>query len=647
MKGNWPRFSEYNAAFHHPETGLIPLELKHARVERNGFGSPDPLSGGFAYIYRLTLPDGSQKAVRVFIQEDPVRDVRIPWVLRRLEELKLKHPALQDVFLPCRWIDPCVHTVSGDVPALVMDWSAGQTLAEWLRKHQGDSGSIQNFREQFFRMMELLEKAGIAHGDLQVGNILVNQMGHPVLVDYDGVAFFDEDHPPPIQGGHPNFQHPYRPANLPSSQLDRFPAITIDLGLAAWCLFSGASWFLSLVADSDRLYFSRSDFLDPAHSEAFGRLVDHPVLATAARELEALCKANPETVPSLTEFRSRAFPSEVEAAGTEAPAITEEGMPSAAPAVQGFEDKDVQNAVPLSERGQKGEAKRGRKRPKWEEKETEYVPVFPLYSALDVEDLRGRVGEMIEVIGKITEIHEGETKYGDPYVFVNFMDWRESLVFHLVAWSEDLDELTNPPDEDWVGKWIQVTGLLEEPYVRKRYNRPWEEQVRYSIRLRQDHQFRFLSPQKARSRLRAAQKTTHLSVETLQISDRSSSPSISTFNSFVEGTSMSPSTPTSTSSSYFLSHSPVSLETDSRVPSNQELLKQLRNLASSSSSSNLPSGPGTGPSASSPLSKGQYPSTYGTNSKGKAPSDTDSKYPWILWLILIGLFLYLLSSVSR
>lgn len=569
MAADWPRFSDYNAAFHNPEKGLIPLELKRASVARNGFGSPDPLSGGFAYIYRLTLPDGTQKAVRVFIQEDPVRDSRIPWVVKRLEESKLQYPPLKELFLSCQWIDPAVHTSKADVPALVMDWSEGQTLGEWLRKQRGNPAAILEFREGFFRMMELLEQAGISHGDLQTGNILVNRNGHPVLVDYDGVAFFGEDDSPPLQGGHPNFQHPFRPHQLPSAQLDRFPAITIDLGLLAWSLFSKSSWFLSLVSDSDRLYFSRSDFLAPEHSEAFGRIREHPQLATAAKELEALCKGDPATVPTLAEFRSRAYPLEVKLA----PSAVEQTVTGG----QSVHPGDVQT-VTKPEGRRKGKV--------WKETETEYLPVFPLYSALDVVGLRARVGEMVEVIGKITEIHEGETKYGDPYVFVNFMDWREDLVFHLVAWSEDLDELTKEPSENWVGKWIQVTGLLEEPYIRKSYSYGRFEQVRYSIRLRQDQQFRFLSPQQAKARLKAA-----------------------------------------TGESYLL-------EVPSAL-SNQELLKRLEALSPTSpASASLPP-----PSRSSAQGNPASP--------GRPTVGSGTKAPWVFWLILLGLIFYWFTRIVR
>ncbi|MCX7788902.1 MAG: hypothetical protein N2442_14530 [Spirochaetes bacterium] len=595
MRSTWPRFSDYNVAFHSPETGFIPLELKQATVARNGFGSPDPLSGGFAYIYRITLPNGKKKAVRVFIQDDPVRDKRIPWVLDRLREEKDRNPALQDLFLDCQWIDPCVHTQVGDVPAMVMDWSEGQTLGEWLRKHRGKPEKIEEFRAQFRRTMELLDKSGIAHGDLQLGNILVNRLDHPILVDYDGLSFFDEDTPPPIQGGHPNFQHPARSNDLPSSQLDRFPAITIELGLAAWVLFSKESWFISLVSDSDRLFFSRSDFLDPEHSEAFTRLKECPSLAQAVTTLQTLCKSDPRNLPTLAEFCSLVLP-------LRAVSVPEHGVQ---PTVH-----EIGEEKPVSPKRRKKKA--------WEEKETEYLPVFPLFSALDVASLSQKVGEMVEVIGKVTELHEGETKYGDPYVFVNFMDWREPRVFHLVAWSEDLDDLENPPSEEWVGKWIQVTGLLEEPYVRKSFRGSRVEQVRYSIRIRQDHQFRFLSVKEAKARLKSAATFTYSVPSSIVYSSSQGPPTMGfpVLSSPKELKDKRPSLKEPNAPSF----SPAF-----PISSNQELLKKLESLSPSDS----------------------MPSSYSSSpTKSQSPKESSGGFAWLIWIALFVLVLYLLGFVK-
>jgi len=255
------------------------------------------------------------------------------------------------------------------------------------------------------------------------------------------------------------------------------------------------------------------------------------------------------------------------------------------------------------------------------------------------------------VIGKITEIHEGETKYGDPYVFVNFMDWRERFVFHLVAWSEDIDELTEAPNEDWVGKWIHVTGLLEEPYIRKIYSRGMGEQVRYSIRLRQDQQFRFLSPQKAKSRLKSALGTSYPEAEF----SRKSSTSVKTAS--FSGTTTIPlgeklHQPQKTGQT--TSHNPF--EPGHSVPTNQELLNLLQTLSttspslsspSRSSGQNAPATPGRPPSMTTSTWQGSGAGQGTPSSSGKSPPESNNNAPWIFWLILLGLFFYVVFLLAR
>jgi hypothetical protein len=109
------------------------------------------------------------------------------------------------------------------------------------------------------------------------------------------------------------------------------------------------------------------------------------------------------------------------------------------------------------------------------------------------------VGQKIELVGHITEIKEGYTKYGSPYVFVNFNDWRRGGI-KLIFWSEGLDAFEErSPDETWEGRWISVTGMVDEPYNNSRYGT-----LSYSITITDPSQVRLISAAEARRRLDAA-----------------------------------------------------------------------------------------------------------------------------------------------
>ncbi|MFQ3620908.1 MAG: hypothetical protein SNJ78_08175 [Spirochaetales bacterium] len=673
MSNCWPNFSQYNAALYRPEQGLIPAELKEAKVARNGYGIPDPLSGGVAYIYKLTLPGGQPIALRLFMREDPVRDTRLPWVLNRLAEVRKRNSLLNFGLLHSKWIEQCVKTSVRVVPAVVMEWSLGLTVSEWLRHHRGNKQAILALQDQFFQLLNQMEKEGIAHGDLQVGNILVEKNSRPVLVDYDGIAFFEETEKSPNQGGHPNFQHPKRfGQSLSNTILDRFSALSIDLGLEAWAYCSTEPWFENLVLDGDTLYFSRSDYEDPESSEAFTRLKGVPQLKEKVLLFESICKGSVLEVPTLADFRkavATAIMGVIKASLLESEAeigatLGQEGSIAALEGAEGLAAVETQKTQEEVEIGEAAEEVSGIPTPKKTRPDRPtpqkrkkayppYVSTFPLFSALDVDALLDRVGEMVEVIGKVTEIFEGETKYGDPYIFVNFMDWREPKIFHLVAWSEDLDSLEDPPDISWKGKWIHITGLVDEPYYKKLWQEGGKDQIRLSVRIRNNRQYRFLSETEARRRLKASISKEY----PVNVSVKPSSPRGSTLSRDQIWKSLASRTPNTLPSTGDTrqENSPFPLQTLAREPMylgspnsslpartfpspNQEILKQLGTVESKITT------PLSSPSDSTPTSF--HSSFFSSNTEPpQQPSQSESSLGWLFWVVLgVIAFLYLLSQ---
>ena len=54
-----------------------------------------------------------------------------------------------------------------------------------------------------------MQRAEFAHGDLQHGNVLVDQEGQLRLVDFDSVWIPQlQGQPAPTESGHPNYQPP-------------------------------------------------------------------------------------------------------------------------------------------------------------------------------------------------------------------------------------------------------------------------------------------------------------------------------------------------------------------------------------------------------------------------------------------------------
>ena len=93
-----------------------------------------------------------------------------------------------------------------------------------------------------------------------------------------------------------------------------------------------------------------------------------------------------------------------------------------------------------------------------------YISQYPVINALDFYAFQKNVGQMVELVGKIQNVKGGNNKYGKPYVFVNFSDWRKSGV-KINIWNNAIENGGVLPDESWIGKWVTIKGLVEPPFT--------------------------------------------------------------------------------------------------------------------------------------------------------------------------------------
>jgi len=488
--------SDYNAAFASPAQSILVGEYARGKAKPGPFGTPLPISGGFAYIYQLAFPSGERKAVRCFIDDDAGRFRQTALVIKRLEKLKESASPAAPYFVDTRWYEPFITAGGRDVPALTMDWAEGETLGSWLEGRHGDRAALTALRSRLAAMAADLAAAGLAHGDLQTGNVVVGSGGDPVLVDYDGVRFYDDARPLSEQG-HPNFQHPDRGTRLSPQALDRFSVIAMDLGLAA---FIERPDFFDRFSTGENILFVADDFADPASSPAFIALSGVPSLSRAAGIFSEICVGSPEDVPTLADFAAlcagtgRVSLTKTSTSGVSRPGV----MPSTAP-----DSGSIGQVTPRTHIGA------------WE--------VLP---AVGYRQLLARVGRRVEVIGKVTDTYRGITIHGKPYVFVNFTDWRGHFgsreIFKVTFWSEGLENVRAEPGPHWVGKWISVTGLVDEPYVNERFGT-----TQISITVLEGNQLRFIDEEEARRRL-GSPSPVHLGKDNSTIAAAMSAPATTT-----------------------------------------------------------------------------------------------------------------------
>lgn len=159
-------------------------------------------------------------------------------------------------------------------PTIRMRWVNGKNIKDYIGSNLNDNEKIFRLADRFLKMIRVLHKSSIAHGDLQHENIMVNSRGNLVLIDYDSLfipelrGIADED----IIAGKPDYQHPCRKKNKTASpKIDYFSEVVILLGILGIAK-DRTLWEKYHVAGSDGLLFSREDYYDLKKSKIYSDL---------------------------------------------------------------------------------------------------------------------------------------------------------------------------------------------------------------------------------------------------------------------------------------------------------------------------------------------------------------------------------------
>lgn len=262
----WPTPQDYNEAVQQPQACFSDSELRRCRVELNHLGLPRPMTGAFASVYRLSNVAGTSWAVRCFLEHR--------------EDMKERYNAIktavagpaQDLFASFEYIERGIRVRNEWFPILKMEWVDGDSLDRYLDRHVKTRAKVVSLHKQFRELALKLKKAGIAHGDLQHGNILVTDNGLR-LIDYDDMFVEGLAGKVSHELGHRNFQHPGRSNDHFNADLDNFAEWVIDLSLKA--LVVEPDIWRDFDCGDDCLLFRHRDFKDADESPIFKYLLNH------------------------------------------------------------------------------------------------------------------------------------------------------------------------------------------------------------------------------------------------------------------------------------------------------------------------------------------------------------------------------------
>jgi formylglycine-generating enzyme required for sulfatase activity len=291
-KGPWPEAALFNEAVQNLRTSTADKELQGGEPEIGPLGVPMPYAGNFADVYKVYCPTTRNTwAVKFFKRE--VRDLRERYRAISDHLIASQLPFMADF----RYLDEGVRIGGAWYPLVKMRWIEGLSLNRFVAQSLGQPKMLDQLFNLWVKLAARLRGAGIAHADLQHGNVVLVPEGDQgklllKLIDYDGMYV------PALAGqnsselGHANYQHPQREVTRAyNAELDRFSHLAICCALR--CVAVGGSSLWERFNNDENLIFTAQDFKQPAASLLFRELsmlrhpdakalVGHLILATQA-----------------------------------------------------------------------------------------------------------------------------------------------------------------------------------------------------------------------------------------------------------------------------------------------------------------------------------------------------------------------------
>ena len=302
----YPTIGEYVAALKNaPRRRFTSPLLKNLQFAQKGIGL-DLMTGGLAVVFKASDPTTSNRyAVRCFKGHSSDRQERYSEISKFLDAKKKALP----YFVHFEYFDEEIRIKSAQgLPVVLMEWSDGSLLKEWLgaRCQERDGARVLGLAERWRQLITDLRAHNLAHGDLQHGNIMVNDRDEFVLIDYDGMAVPNLQGPDSPELGLAGYQHRDRTSgkwNKLCVDLDNFSAINIYLCLRV--IAANPGLFERLSPDNDEgLLFHPSDLEKPNKSKRFDEIKSgaDPQLAAWIEKFHQLARGPLSAVPALDQF---------------------------------------------------------------------------------------------------------------------------------------------------------------------------------------------------------------------------------------------------------------------------------------------------------------------------------------------------------
>lgn len=408
----YPSIEEYQILVQNPSTTFTDKILAIGTVAKSGMGTPKVVSGGFALTYAVNAR-GKVYAVRCFHKEAKGLERRYAAISHALAALKSKY------FVEFEYQVHGVRANGATYPLVKMAWASGETLGEFVESNFDNPAVLKCLITSLNELAAYLECSGVAHGDIQEGNLMVSDGGRSIqLIDYDGMFVPALATLGGAELGHRDYQHPGRDSSHYGVTLDRFSFVSLTLALRALC--DRPQLWMESQSGAGVIVLRANDFADPGSSPILAKIAQVAALAQDVKNFISVCAAPFERTPSLRDFN------------------TASNIPTA----------NVRIVAPSDRAAASG-----------------YISQYPVLNGTDYDAFEKNIGQMVELVGKIVDVKFGFGVNRKPYIFLNFGDWRKKSV-KIALWSEALNTGPNVPTAEWKGRWVAIRGLVEPVFKR-------------------------------------------------------------------------------------------------------------------------------------------------------------------------------------
>lgn len=265
---SYPTGAQYRETLQHPNACFKDPILAGGKMKTDHFGLPKPISGNYASVFTVEGVDGKTWAVKCFTRYAANQQMRYQYISETLSKL------YQPWLVPFDYVPEGILCLGVWYPVLRMEWVEATGLINFIEAHLSEPKVLSDLASKFLQMNHDMASAGIAHGDLQHGNLLVTSAGELKLIDYDGMYVPGLVNLGASEIGHANYQSPIRSMKHWGSYLDRFSAWIIYGSLIALAV-DPSLWTRFHHDGVEALILGKGDYLAPEGSLALAALAQN------------------------------------------------------------------------------------------------------------------------------------------------------------------------------------------------------------------------------------------------------------------------------------------------------------------------------------------------------------------------------------